>query len=540
MNFTVSDLLLSKPFNEMQVIAGAAGLNNEVRFSGILDAPDSVRFVREGEFCFSSGYIFVNNPEIMVNVIEELHRHGAAALGIKIFRYIHAIPANARELADAYSLPLLFIPNKFSWHELLFPLLLNISTASENNSDFFIVYDHLVTLLQKSQSITDALNIAHELLRYPLYVISEKDFSCQSCPTDIPFPMEINEATLSKLKQASLLMSENGSVRYYCQSNPDVHLLITPLNIPEYQYLVLGSSPTPMTPNIFNQTIYALMLVREAIRSRKSQLKNLIFKKNNFLNEFFAAKTPVNDISFQSAVKLQINPNMIYCPAVARFHASPCLEERLSIYNPSAINFFDQLNQRYGIHGCMDNNFQIHLLIPVSADLQDRSLIVQYLRKSGQQIKKLLYEFFHDFSYSAIIGFVAESWQNIPQKHALILSCMDKLDMPPAESVILLHDMGGSCLLAQPGIEPYLKDFYKEYFSPIDAMDSQARQRIIETLNAYIETRFNFREAARILSLHHNTIRNRLEEFSNLTGLEITRHEDLLIILICLRIYKQK
>ncbi|MCI8382594.1 MAG: hypothetical protein HFI07_12545 [Lachnospiraceae bacterium] len=37
--------------------------------------------------------------------------------------------------------------------------------------------------------------------------------------------------------------------------------------------------------------------------------------------------------------------------------------------------------------------------------------------------------------------------------------------------------------------------------------------------------------------MHHNTVRNRMEQFSDLTGLTITQHEDLLILLICLHIF---
>ena len=53
----------------------------------------------------------------------------------------------------------------------------------------------------------------------------------------------------------------------------------------------------------------------------------------------------------------------------------------------------------------------------------------------------------------------------------------------------------------------------------------------------YIQSGFNFRETARILNVHHNTVRNRMEQFSDLTGLTITQHEDLLILLICLHIF---
>ena len=61
------------------------------------------------------------------------------------------------------------------------------------------------------------------------------------------------------------------------------------------------------------------------------------------------------------------------------------------------------------------------------------------------------------------------------------------------------------------------------------------QDNILETLKVYVECGFNYREAARILNVHHNTIRYRLEQFSDITGLEITDQDDLLTILICLQ-----
>ena len=51
-------------------------------------------------------------------------------------------------------------------------------------------------------------------------------------------------------------------------------------------------------------------------------------------------------------------------------------------------------------------------------------------------------------------------------------------------------------------------------------------------VRAYLEAGLNTREAARSLGVHHNTIRNRLEQFMTLTGLDLNRKEDLFLILL--------
>lgn len=150
MNYTLKDLQQIDPFHEMQVIAGKDGLHNIVRYAGVLDAPDSVQFTREGEFVMTTGYILVNDNNALMHIIEELHQKKAAALGIKMFRYLQSFPEDARNLADQYALPIFFIPNRYSWHDLMMPLLLNICVSNDITMHYLDIYDHLLNILRRS------------------------------------------------------------------------------------------------------------------------------------------------------------------------------------------------------------------------------------------------------------------------------------------------------------------------------------------------------------------------------------------------------
>ena len=127
MPYTLREMMRTGPFQELQVIAGKEGLDNPIRYVGVLEAPDSVDFVKEYEFVLTTGYVFSNQTERMMEMIRKLHEHGAAALGIKMFRYVQTIPEEAKKLADEYRFPIFFIPNKYSWHELILPMILNIT-----------------------------------------------------------------------------------------------------------------------------------------------------------------------------------------------------------------------------------------------------------------------------------------------------------------------------------------------------------------------------------------------------------------------------
>ncbi|GHT85960.1 purine catabolism regulatory protein [Bacteroidia bacterium] len=538
MNYSLHNLLQTYPFNEMQIIAGSSGLDNLIFFAGVLDAPDSVRFVREGEFVLTSGYIFGANKEALIDIIEELHQRKAAALGIKMFRYIQNIPDEARTLADEYNLPLLLIPNKFSWHDIIKPLVLNVSAAMDSDSPYVFIYNQLINNLRQCLSVGDVLNTAGTLLQYPLTVINIETLSTLHYPPDFQFPIVLDHDFLQKIFNPNLVMG-NGNVRYYHQIEPrEIHLFVANLDTKDYQLLIIWDAPSPEQPNKFNSLMYSGILISETIHNLRNKQRNLIHKKNTLLCELFENKHPIYR---KDAAAMHIDPDIQYVPAIALLTTkSKGSADVLSIFDPPIHNRFEQLTRRYNIHACLDEHGVFHFLIPTNELWDTQDDVISYSRQYGRRIQKLLGEAFPDRDVQLLIGFMADSWEDIQNKHQEIFLASDLLkEKRFRDRVTHIHDLGAAPLLLNPEIASKLPAFYAEYFSPILKLETNIRMNILETLKTYIEVGFSFREAGRVLNVHHNTIRYRLEQFSNLTGLEITHQEDLLIILICLYFDKQ-
>lgn len=533
MDYTLSNLQQTYPFNEMQVIAGQNGLDRPIFFTGVLDAPDSIRFVREGELVLTSGYIFSHSNETHLSIIEELHKHKAAALGIKMFRYIQDIPDDARKLADEYALPILFIPNKFSWHDIMKPLILNISAANDSTSSYMEVYNQLINSLRQSQSLLEVLSTAGRLLGYPLTAINIETFSDLSYPTGLQYPIHLDTEFFQRIFSSELPVG-NDNIRYYHQLEPqEVHLLIADLNTKDYQFLILWNVPSPEHLNKFNSLMYSMILISESIYNLRNKQRDLIHKKNLLLGELFKDEHPIRK---KDATALHIDPNIEYAPAMAVMTAKTKKKSgEVSIFDSAIHNSFEQLNCRYNIHACIDENEIFHFLIPINKLWDTNHNIILYCRQYGRRIQKLLQESFPDKYVQLLIGSSTPAWEDIQNKHREISSIFNLLkEKKPSDSVTHIHDLGASSLLLQPEIANRLPDFYNEYFTPLLELETNIQTNILETLKTYIEVGFSFREASRTLNIHHNTVRYRMEQFSNLTGLEITQQEDLLIILICL------
>ncbi len=538
---TFLDIQHMYPFSDMEVLAGHDGLSAPILCGGVLDAPDSTKYVRAGEFVMTTGYIFMNNKDILMEIIQELHNRHAATLAIKMFRYIQDIPEECKELANKYGLPLIFVPSRFSWNDILNPLILNISMSSDDTTSFINIYSQLLRTTQKSQSVTALLNSASTILNYPITLANTETKSFLSYPAGFQCPLVLDDVFFREAVSSEHYLGDETALFYSGRNDAKINLLISTLHLEDYQMMIVWNAPGIENNGKLNMLIYAALLIRESIQDMRKKQKDLIHKKNFLLENLFAKDTHA---AKEEAVSLQIDPWQRYTPILARFasSASPDYPD-ISIYNARVHNCFEQLFQKYNIHSCIGSDGIFRFLAPVNALWNTYHDVLIYSKQYGKRIQAVLQTAFPDQIIHILIGHPAQDWEDIPSKYQDILALMETLKdktalYPPA--LLHIHDIGPSFLLLQPGIYDRLPDFYREYFSPLSQVDPSVQENILETLNTYIECGFNYREASRTLNVHHNTIRYRLEQFSDLTGLEITNQDDLLTILICLQYFHLK
>ena len=117
MGITVRDLLSVEYFKDFKVIAGKNGLNREIQGVTVADAPDGYRWKSEKELCFTSGYVFANDPDFITGIF-----HGESqmsALVIKRGRYLEEVPEYIIQLCNEKDVPLISMPYGIPWMEAI-------------------------------------------------------------------------------------------------------------------------------------------------------------------------------------------------------------------------------------------------------------------------------------------------------------------------------------------------------------------------------------------------------------------------------------
>lgn len=136
----VQNLLEHNFFEDFKVIAGQKGLGRKLTTVSVMDAPDIYKWMKGGEFLLTTGYIMKEEPILIRDLIVNLDKRGASALGIKLNRFIDELPKEVIEIADKLNFPIIYIPLKYSFVDIINPVLSEVV----NNQARKLEYSHMV------------------------------------------------------------------------------------------------------------------------------------------------------------------------------------------------------------------------------------------------------------------------------------------------------------------------------------------------------------------------------------------------------------
>jgi purine catabolism regulator len=117
------------------VLAGADGLDREVRRVNVMEVPDILPWVKPHELLLTTGYPLraASRPKGHVGpgsgdsidaaafcrLVTDLDRRGLAAIAIKLGRYLDELPPSVLEVADRIGLPVLRVPDGVAFDDVI-------------------------------------------------------------------------------------------------------------------------------------------------------------------------------------------------------------------------------------------------------------------------------------------------------------------------------------------------------------------------------------------------------------------------------------
>jgi PucR family transcriptional regulator, purine catabolism regulatory protein len=154
-----------------RLLAGDDGLDRVVQRVNIMEVPDILPWVKPNELLLTTGYPLRNTPQGLPGLVAELDSRGLAALGVKLHRYLDALPDEMLAEADRLGLPLLLLPDAVGFDDILNQVLtgvLNKQAAALERS--WEVHHALLSVVLDGGGLTELVTKTSAVLGVPIMV----------------------------------------------------------------------------------------------------------------------------------------------------------------------------------------------------------------------------------------------------------------------------------------------------------------------------------------------------------------------------------
>jgi PucR family transcriptional regulator, purine catabolism regulatory protein len=173
---SIGELLRLPTLSSAGVLAGHSGLYRVVQRLNVMTVPDILPWVKEHEFLLATGYPLPRSPAELAELVAALDARGLAALGVKLGKYVEALPSQMLRRADQLGFPVIEIPQQVGFDDILSQALTDIinrqSAVLARAEEIHRVFMQIVLHGGGLPEITDKLS---QLIEGAVVVLDDED-----------------------------------------------------------------------------------------------------------------------------------------------------------------------------------------------------------------------------------------------------------------------------------------------------------------------------------------------------------------------------
>ena len=539
MGISVRELLNSDFFKEYKIIGGENGLEKQIQGVAILDAADGFQWCKGREFVISSGYIFKHNPGVFEEYVKSEYFTKTTCFGIKVDRYLGSIPDNIIEYFNKHEIPLIHIPSKDSWMEIMNAI--NVTVMNKNIKRFNIeeINSHkFLDISYQARKINKILSALEYEMNFSsmLYDLSnDKAYYSSNKFKEVSKDLKISDFWNPSFEHSQEVLCESIKMSRYRFHDSKYEKPFSWITIPikidnkvkAYFVLIEATELIDYFDQfairvgfLLIQELYEQMLVKKTMEDSSFDkfIDNILSSKLDNKEEIIKSSEEVNlnaNDKFYTIVMKQKNENIklsSFKDALKSFTISSFAfrEYRMSIIDDNKCLFLLNKDENYSekenINFIKDiiYNTRKRLISGVEnidvrfgiSDIPDYIYNLKENYKRAEQavdIGTLIYQNEDVHTYSQLGAF---AWMNIKD---------DEINIMLKDIKVLIDD--------------------------------EKNKELIQTLKIYLECKMNFSLTAKTLYVHINTVRKRIEEITDLLNLDLEDSMNRLKLEILLRLF---
>lgn len=533
----VSEIIELDVFGGCKVISGEKGLGRAVTKVNVMEVPDIMPWLQEGEFLITTAYSIKDNIAKLGEMIPVMHEIGVGGMAIKMKRYIEELPESVINLSNALGFPIISVPLDVSFGDMITGILTSIVN---NQTDLLYKIDRfnnqLKEIMLRGGDLKEIAEMIHATVEAPVAITEELFNEYVICSDDA-----MKEALVPLVE--AIQMKQKGKLRRVYK-NQGVEELIDELEGQEIKRL--------MIPIYSDDVIYGHVIIWN--------IDKKIAEKTLFMIEAAASL-----IALHSTKKLSIYEN-------ENKHKIDFIEELLSDQENQRVRATEKLNyfgfnktKAYGvlIAKIKDSNFDARMtpnnsqiikqqsakLVSIVekmhrfykgdlifANKSDRAIFLLGLDPyyTPSQVKDEMAKFTTELlNYAKLDGFdgklLVGMGRSYPDVTMLFKSrqeaerSIQKLEMGThSQKQLHFDDLGIYRILSSESVQPELVQFFMEVLGDIVKYDREKDAELLNTLKMYYKCGCNLKKVSEEMYTHYNTVIYRMQRIKEIGKLDLS------------------
>lgn len=548
LGITLEKLLTLDTLRGSKILGGCKGLSNRITKVNVMEVPDIIEWVSEGEFLITTAYSIKDNINILLELIPKLNEKGVSGLGIKVGRYVKELPQNIIDLADELSFPIVEVPFCVSHTDVISVILTEV------------INDQMNMLLKIEKFNNEVMNIM--IKGGDLKEIAQKLFEnignslaiCENIYDSCEIICDIQDKDIiEKIVRVHInkkYMEENNKVSEYNKIYIDnfegkkVERLTIPIVIENIEYgsIFIWMDRKALTP-LDNMLIESYVHVIALDFVKKLSLYNM---ESNYKQEFFDDLLCDNEKRQKKAIERSktFNYHKEYKHSVIVILLKD-LHNTNKINNDKTSFAQEAISSLLFIIGRVAKLQRTKILY---VDKSDRVLIIfgSEVIKSNSVIKLEVIDFCEKLSVEIMKKFKADKftigigrsyeghldlWKSLDQAKLIV----ESLSRKAINKIMHYDDLGLYKILSFDGLQGELMEFCNDIIKPLIEYDKLNNSELIRTLKVYFECDGNMKKISEKMYMHYNTIIYRLHKIKDITGINLENGDSRLNLQIALK-----
>ena len=557
---TVKDILNIKAIEGIKLVAGAAGLDNQISIVNIIENPDVFDWLTSNELLLSTGYIFKDSEELQNKIILELVENNCAGLCIKIKRYFDKVPRNMIDLADKHGLPILELPFEYTLSRVI--AIINEKTNADydamnrrsldlHNALFKIALEG-GGIEQISAELADTIHNPVLILDRDWNLLGYTDHKDNEAPLRqmLPlvrnrpvFPAEFTEAIpkyISEIKKSIKRTYRYRDQAFKCR--------IMPVAVSNHVY---GYIVVFQTIRILGEFDYmalehvSTILALDRIKAKEIEEVKLKIKQDFFddlLSGNFTSVETLHSLSDLHGLKVKY---VYYC-MVVHIEADKLEDYTDIVYRKYELEhiakkcvglIYGQSHKAIGELTCYYRNQQIIILI--GRNEEKPPIAVSETKTFAQELLELLSMEMREVRFMMGIG---SQYKTLPSLHRSFFEAQEAMRLMQRfnDNRTISHFEDYSVYhFLDSNIKPVeMEAFFHKVLGVVHNHDQTANTRFISTLEYYFMYNQNITEAAKAMFIHRNTFIYRIDKIKELLSTDLKNADELFQIQLALNLYR--